>query len=114
MHLIHHTTLLHHNTITTTGLNVLAISRHGATEEQNKKIMFLETKSGGVKEVVKNSEKLREGGVVVRWVCVLQRGGVEDEGGVERYFDWVCDGAEGVETQVIFYFILFVFLFCLF
>ncbi len=68
------------------GLSVLSVSRHDA--DDNAAIMGLDTRSEKI------AETLREvGGLTLRWVCVLQKGGVADEAKLRRYLDWV--GATG-------------------
>lgn len=87
--------------LNTAGLNVLSISRHGYSSEINTKIMNLNTKSENVSEGIlhcKNNNpnfKLN-----LRWVCVLQKGGVEDKITLEKYLDWVV--LETCSNQICF------------
>lgn len=74
----------HLKELETAGLTVLAISRHGITNEQNSKIMYLQIESEKVAITAKKLNKLK-----VRWICVLQKGGVEDRSSLEAYLKWV-------------------------
>lgn len=79
-----------------TGLTVLAVSRHAADPRRNAALMHLETRS---EAVARTWASLRRDGLrlALRWICVLQRGGVEDRASLERYLDAaVADGVEEV------------------
>ena len=67
------------------GLSVLSISRHSATE--NEAIMKLDTKS---EEIAATVRKHTFEHLTLRWVCVLQKGGVDSEEKIAEYLDWVA------------------------
>jgi len=72
------------------GLSVMAISRHHFDSERNSAIMRLATRS----ERVANTWSRMGSGLSrlkLRWICVLQRGGIEDRGSLERYLDWAVE-----------------------
>lgn len=68
------------------GLNVLSISRHEASSEDNEKIMWLKTCSENVARTWKQHQYER---LKLRWVCVLQKNGVDSPKKIARYLDWV-------------------------
>jgi molybdenum cofactor biosynthesis enzyme MoaA len=76
------------------GLSVLALSRHHHDPERNAALMGLDTGSERVAGTWEASRgeysRLR-----LRWICVLQRGGVEDRGTLERYLDWAAESGVG-------------------
>lgn len=74
------------------GLNVLSISRH--SPDRNAEIMGLDTCSERVAKTWKENRD-RLGGLRLRWVGVLQKGGVSDEVSLAAYLDWVAE--TGVE-----------------
>lgn len=74
------------------GLKVLSVSRHDA--DRNRDIMGIDTRSERIASSLRDLE-----GLTLRWVCVLQQGGVSDEAGLRRYLDWV---AETEVTEVCF------------
>jgi len=67
------------------GLTVLAISRHGPDSLSNTRIMALDTGSDLIPPAAAAA------GLTMRWVCVLQRGGVEDAASLRAYVDWAAD-----------------------
>lgn len=72
------------------GLSVLSISRHGMTSENNTQIMYLNTQSENISETyIENRNKFNS--LKLRWVCVLQKGGVHDETTLEKYINWVIN-----------------------
>lgn len=74
------------------GLSVLSVSRHGYDEETNTKIMNLETKSTVISEtMIKNPSVFKS--LKLRWICVLQKGGVEGIGTLEKYLDFATETA---------------------
>jgi molybdenum cofactor biosynthesis enzyme MoaA len=75
------------------GLTVLAISRH--SHDRNAEIMSVETKSELIAETCKTCGINFD----LRWICVLQRRGVEDETTLKAYLDWAV--STGV-TQICF------------
>ena len=70
------------------GLTVLAVSRHGPDSLSNTRIMALDTGSDLIPPAAEAA------GLTMRWVCVLQRGGVEDATSLRAYVDWAA--ASGV------------------
>jgi molybdenum cofactor biosynthesis enzyme MoaA/aspartate/methionine/tyrosine aminotransferase len=74
------------------GLTVLSVSRHDA--DRNLEIMGIDTRSERIAGSMRDVQ-----GLTLRWVCVLQKGGVADEAGLRRYLDWV---AETEVTEVCF------------
>ena len=71
------------------GLSVLALSHHAATPDRAAALMGLEVDAVGVVAAA------RQAGLTARWVCVLQRGGVEDGPTLDAYLDAAI--AAGVE-----------------
>lgn len=67
------------------GLNILAVSRHGYDSENNKDIMHLDTLSEKIAETMKSMDSR----INMRWVCVLQKGGIDSEEKIGKYLDWV-------------------------
>ena len=69
------------------GLSVLAISRHHFDEGRNAALMNLATQSEKIADswsVGRSSlSQLR-----LRWICVLQRGGIENRALLEGYLEW--------------------------
>jgi hypothetical protein len=76
------------------GLSVLAISRHHHRPERNAGLMGLDTLSDRVAMTWSGSRNAWPR-LALRWICVLQRGGIEDRAALEGYLDWAV-GA-GVE-----------------
>jgi molybdenum cofactor biosynthesis enzyme MoaA len=74
------------------GLTVLSVSRHDA--DRNLDIMGIDTRSERIAGSMRDVQ-----GLTLRWVCVLQKGGVADEASLRRYLDWV---AETEVTEVCF------------
>lgn len=68
------------------GLSVLALSRHDSDSERNAELMGIETGSEHVATSVSDLEK-RGIRLKLRWICVLQRSGVEDEASLRDYLD---------------------------
>jgi hypothetical protein len=74
------------------GLCTIGLSRHGVTPDDDARIMGLRVDSASVARVA------RQAGLKTRALCVLQRGGVDDEAKVQAYlersvaegFDEVC------------------------
>jgi hypothetical protein len=73
------------------GLTNLSVSRH--SHDNNTKIMSLETKSENI------SEALGDDTPSLRWVCVLQKYGIDSERKIAEYLDWVTTTAA---TEVCF------------
>lgn len=68
------------------GLSTLSVSRHHWDAGENAALMNLDCRQDDL------ARTLRQGtGPKLRWVCVLQRGGVEDEAGLARYLDMAAD-----------------------
>jgi hypothetical protein len=76
------------------GLSVLAISRHHFDSERNSSLMNLRTGSEAIARTwsttLPNLSRLK-----LRWICVLQRGGIKDRDSLEQYLDWAVEG--GIE-----------------
>jgi hypothetical protein len=76
------------------GLAVLAVSRHHFDPARNAALMNLDTGSDAIAETWStrgpNARRLK-----LRWICVLQRRGIEDRTSLARYLDWVVE--HGVE-----------------
>jgi molybdenum cofactor biosynthesis enzyme MoaA len=70
------------------GLSVLAISRHGASNEDAERLMGLSVRTDVAISLA------HEVGIVPRLIAVLQKGGVEDEASLDAYLDWAV--AHGV------------------
>lgn len=64
------------------GLGVLALSRHAPDEDTNARCMGRRTESRRVADVWRELALPR---LRLRWICVLQRGAVEDEATLEDY-----------------------------
>jgi hypothetical protein len=73
--------------LATAGLTVLSISRHHFRADENDNLMSLKTGSDRVAAAWAQSGLP---GLALRWICVLQRGGVEDRTTLEQYLDWAC------------------------
>jgi organic radical activating enzyme len=72
------------------GLSVLALSRHHCDNQANARIMSLDTGSERVAATwSKNRANL--GSLRLRFICVLQKGGIEDEQSLSRYLDWAAE-----------------------
>lgn len=74
------------------GLTVLSVSRHAATDSENEKIMYLDTQSTCV---AKTWAQMHERGSFsrltrMRWVCVLQKGGVDNVAKLQEYLDFAA------------------------
>jgi len=64
------------------GLTTLALSRHHAHREVNAQIMGLDTHTEAVLEMPSS--------LMWRLICVLQKGGVEDQGSLATYLDYAA------------------------
>jgi hypothetical protein len=73
---------------------VLAVSRHHFDSERNAELMNLATGSEAIAKTWSTSRPSFSR-LKLRWICVLQRGGIENRDLLERYLDWVVAG--GVE-----------------
>jgi len=71
----------------TAGLSVLAISRHHYNETTNERLMSLMTPAGVIADTWRHLgcqwPKMH-----LRFICVLQQGGVEDLDSLQHYIDW--------------------------
>jgi molybdenum cofactor biosynthesis enzyme MoaA len=77
------------------GLSVLAVSRHHFDPARNAALMSLDTGSEALAQSWSMPSGTRQ--LKLRWICVLQRGGIEDRTSLERYLDWTVDlGVEEV------------------
>jgi molybdenum cofactor biosynthesis enzyme MoaA len=72
------------------GLSVMAISRHHFDPERNSAIMKLSTRSEAVAATwTRMGSSLSR--LKLRWICVLQRGGIEDRDSLVKYLDWAVE-----------------------
>jgi molybdenum cofactor biosynthesis enzyme MoaA len=69
------------------GLSVLAVSRHHHRAERNAELMGLDTGSERL-AATWSGNRPRFPGLDLRWICVLQRGGIEDGESLAAYLDW--------------------------
>jgi hypothetical protein len=69
------------------GLSVLSISRHHHRAERNAELMGLDTLSDRV-AMTWAGRRHAWPRLALRWICVLQRGGIEDRATLEGYLDW--------------------------
>jgi len=76
------------------GLRVLAISRHHFNGDKNDRLMHLHTPVEGLVRTWRENYR-RWPGLRLRFINVLQDGGVDDETTVESYLSWATD--QGVE-----------------
>ncbi|VBB18721.1 molybdenum cofactor biosynthesis protein A, partial [Yasminevirus sp. GU-2018] len=70
------------------GLSVLSISRHGIDETTNANIMNLKTMADRIAKTYRINKSLFPD-LKLRWVTVLQKGGVDSEETLVKYLDWV-------------------------
>jgi hypothetical protein len=73
------------------GLSVLALSRHHHQPEGNATLMGLDTGSDQL-AATWAEHRASLAGLDLRWICVLQRGGVEDRASLAAYLDWAVSG----------------------
>ena len=78
------------------GLTVLAISKHHSNPEKNTELMKLDTRAELVsqswQEISNIDDKPR-----LRWICVLQKGGVQSKKDISTYIQWaVSNGVSEV------------------
>jgi len=66
------------------GLSVLSVSRHHYDRTFNSKLMSLDIDS----EVIARSIIADSCSLVLRWVCVLQKGGIDSSDKLQKYIDW--------------------------
>jgi molybdenum cofactor biosynthesis enzyme MoaA len=69
------------------GLSILALSRHHHRSDRAEALMGLDTGSDVLAQTWASSRE-RWPRLKLRWICVLQRGGVEDRPSLEDYLDW--------------------------
>jgi molybdenum cofactor biosynthesis enzyme MoaA len=72
------------------GLRVLAISRHHHDAEQNERLMRLHTPAEALVRTWRENHSLWPE-LRLRFISVLQEGGVADETGVENYLSWATN-----------------------
>lgn len=70
------------------GLTVLAVSRH--SPDRNSELMHLETHSERIGHTWREAPEAFAG-LTLRWVCVLQKGGVCNEQTLRDYLSWVTE-----------------------
>ena len=73
------------------GLTVLSLSRHAVTEDENEKIMWLRTESYKVAQSWREALACNElkSLTKLRWVCVLQKGGIDSMDKMHDYVSFV-------------------------
>src|SRR5262249_3265535 len=71
------------------GLSVLAISRHHFDSSVNARLMGLDTCSDALAATWCKGRNAWLG-LKLRWMCVLQRGGVDDRHALEQYLTWAA------------------------
>jgi molybdenum cofactor biosynthesis enzyme MoaA len=76
------------------GLGVLAVSRHHHDGEINSRLMSLDTDAAAVSDVWRDNRS-RWPNLRLRFICVLQQGGVENSSSLQAYVNWAA--ALGVE-----------------
>ena len=76
------------------GLRVLSLSRHHADAQRNERIMKLNTPVEALAGTWREHRHLWPN-LHLRFICVLQDDGVEDEATLEQYLTWAAD--QGVE-----------------
>ncbi len=74
------------NDLDRAGLSVLAVSRHHFDSERNSGLMNLSTGSETIARSLTMQPNLRQ--LKLRWICVLQLGGIDDRNSLEQYLDW--------------------------
>ncbi len=75
---------------TEAGLNVLAISRHHHDDKMSERLMQLQTDVAAIAETWRaGSERWPD--LLLRFTCVLQRGGVDSMAALESYVDWASE-----------------------
>lgn len=72
------------NYLVKAGLSVLAVSRHHYDRGHNCKLMSLDIDSEIIAQTISN-EKIP---LILRWICVLQKGGIDSLEKLQRYIDW--------------------------
>lgn len=73
------------------GLGVLSVSRHQADPAENARIMGLDTHTERIlASRAAPEDRQRLEGLRLRLICVLQKGGVQDEETLATYLDWAA------------------------
>jgi len=72
------------------GLSILALSRHHFDSRQNASLMKLETHSERVADTW-SAIRSELSQLKLRWICVLQRGGIENRDSLTNYLDWAVE-----------------------
>ena len=67
------------------GVEVLAVSRHHHDPDRNAALMRLRTCSEDLPALVRRSP-----GIKLRWICVLQKGGIDSENELCAYLSWAA------------------------
>ena len=81
--------------LSSSGLTVLSVSRHHYDSGINSKLMSLDIES----EIISQDFLTNERPTTLRWVCVLQKGGIDTSEALQKYIDWTFQ--QGV-TQICF------------
>ncbi|MBI3288629.1 MAG: radical SAM protein, partial [Elusimicrobia bacterium] len=71
------------------GLRVLAISRHHFEAGRNAALMRLDARAEETAALLSSARRRQElRGLTLRWICVLQKGGVDSPDELGRYLSW--------------------------
>lgn len=74
-------------TLADAGLSVLAISRHHHDADANASLMGLHTGSEWIANTLENCRE-ELGALKLRWICVLQSGGIDSDKSIAAFLDW--------------------------
>lgn len=66
------------------GLSVLSVSRHHHNREINSQLMNLDIDSERIANAISKIDK----NLILRWICVLQKGGIDSYESLQDYIDW--------------------------
>ncbi len=72
------------NYLVKAGLSVLAVSRHHYDRVHNSKLMSLDIDSEVIAQTLSNEKTP----IILRWICVLQKGGIDSSEKLQKYIDW--------------------------
>ncbi len=69
------------------GLSVLSVSRHHYDRAYNGQLMSLDIDSEVIAQTLINDKS----SLILRWVCVLQKGGIDSSEKLQKYIDWTFE-----------------------
>lgn len=69
------------------GLSVLSVSRHHYDRAKNCQLMSLDIDSEVIARTLINDKS----SLILRWVCVLQKGGIDSSAKLQKYIDWTFE-----------------------